>query len=257
MKRHQIILEKLRQEKYLEVADLCEKFDVSAVTIRKDLKFLEEKRLLYRTHGGASLDNPYINERAVVDKEKISVEEKNGIAQMAASRIVENDSIMIASGTTVQALSKFLVAKNKLTVITSSLYVVLELLPYKNIDILQLGGYIRHSSASVVGSYSEYILDNISCSKVFLGVDGIDFDYGLSTTNLDEAELNKKMITAAQKVIVLADSSKFGKKGFAKICSLSNIDEIITDKGISDYNVKRLKEKDIKITIANLPTRIN
>ena len=113
---------------------------------------------------------------------------------MAATRIVQNDSILITSGTTVQAFSKYIKAKNKLTVITSSLHVVLRLLNDKNIEILQLSGYIRHSSASVIGNYSEYILKNVSCSKLFLGVDGIDLEYGLSTTNLEEAELNQKML---------------------------------------------------------------
>ena len=251
MKRHQDILNRLEKEKHLEVLDLCEILNVSAVTIRKDLKLLEQKGLLHRTHGGASLENPYINERTVLDKEKISVEEKNGIAQMAASRIVENDSILIASGTTVQAFSKYIQPKNKLTVITSSLHVVLHLIHDKNIEILQLGGYIRHTSASVIGNYAEYILQNVSCSKLFLGVDGIDLEYGLSTTNLEEAELNKKMLNAAQKVIVLADSSKFGKKSFARICDLSRVDEIITDSGISDIKRKKLEEKEIKVTIVD------
>ena len=106
MERHSAILKKLSTEKYVEVLDLCESLGVSAVTIRKDLKLLEQKGLLFRTHGGASLENPYINERTVLDKEKIFVAEKNGIAEMAASLISENDAIMIASGTTVQALSK-------------------------------------------------------------------------------------------------------------------------------------------------------
>ena len=249
MQRHEIILNTLVKEKHIEVLDLCRQLNVSAVTIRKDLKFLEEKGLLFRTHGGASLENPYINEKGVVEKEKIYVEEKNGIAQAAAKLIDENDSIMMASGTTVQALSKFIKPKNKLTVITSSLHAVLHLIHDKNIKILQLGGYIRHSSASVIGSYAGDILNNISCSKLFLGVDGIDFEYGLSTTNLEEAQLNQKMLASAQKTIVLADASKFGKKSFAKICDLSAINEIITDKGISELTKKKLEEKGFKVTI--------
>ena len=187
MNRHQIILDILKKAKYIEVLDLCKQLNVSAVTIRKDLTLLEAKGLLFRTHGGASLDNPYINEKEVNEKEKISVEEKNGIAQAAAKLIDENDSIMIASGTTVQALAKFITPKNKLTVITSSLHVVLHLINNKNIEILQLGGYVRHSSASVIGSYASQILENVSCSKLFLGVDGIDLDYGLSTTSLERS----------------------------------------------------------------------
>ena len=242
MQRHETILNILAKEKHVEVLNLCKTLGVSAVTIRKDLRLLEEKGLLFRTHGGASLENPYIKEKAVVEKEKISVEEKNGIAQVAAELIDENDSVLLASGTTVQALSKYIKAKNKLTVITSSLYSVLHLIHDKNIEILQLGGYIRHS-------YASQILDNISCSKLFLGVDGIDFEYGLSTTSLEEAQLNKKMLNSAQKTIVLADSSKFGKKSFAKICNLNAINEIITDKGISPSVKQKLEENGVKVTV--------
>ena len=126
---------------------------------------------------------------------------------------------------------------------------VLHLIQDKNIEILQLGGYIRHSSASVIGSYAAHILENVSCSKLFLGVDGIDFDYGLSTTSLEEAQLNQKMLAAAQKIIVLADSSKFSKKSFAKICELNDINELITDSGISSSNKQKLEEKGIKVTV--------
>ncbi len=251
MKRHQDILERLQEEKYVEVSDLCKSLNVSAVTIRKDLKILEEKGLLFRTHGGASLDNPYINDRPVNEKEKISVSEKNEIAEAAAQLILENDSIMIASGTTVQALARCIRPKGKLTVITSSLNVTLELIKFKEVEVLQLGGYVRHSSSSVVGNYAAYILDNISCSKLFLSVDGIDLEYGLSTTHLEEAQLNKRMLTAAQKIILLVDSSKFGKKSFAKICDLEQIDEIITDKGISLSLIEKLEEKGITVTVMN------
>ncbi|MDX1364506.1 MAG: DeoR/GlpR family DNA-binding transcription regulator [Arenibacter latericius] len=249
MKRHQIILEKLAQEKYVEVVDLCKLLGVSAVTIRKDLKFLEEKGLLFRTHGGASLEDPYIIDRHVTEKEKISVEEKTGIAQAAAELIVENDSILIGSGTTVQALAKFSKPIGKLMVITSSIHVVLELIKFKEVEVLQLGGYVRHSSASVVGSYALQILENVSCSKFFLGVDGIDLDYGLTTTNLEEAQLNRKMLSSAQKTIVLADSSKFGKKSFAKICNLDQIDHIITDKGVSSTVLDKLEDMGILVTV--------
>jgi DeoR family transcriptional regulator of aga operon len=249
MKRHQTILDKLENEKYIEVLDLCQALDVSAVTIRKDLKLLEDKGLLFRTHGGASLENPYINDRHVREKEKISVEEKSGIAQAAARSISENDSIIIASGTTVQALARSIRPKGKLMVITSSLNVVLELIKFKEVDVLQLAGYVRHSSASVVGNYALHILENVSCSKLFLGVDGIDLEYGLTTTNLEEAQLNKKMLSSAQKTIVLADSSKFGKKSFARICGLEEIDEIITDDGIPRPVREKLEDMGIIVNV--------
>lgn len=248
MKRHQIILDKLDREKHVEVLDLCMSLSVSAVTIRKDLKLLEGKGLLFRTHGGASLKNPYANDRPVIEKEKISVTEKTGIANAAAATITNNDSILIASGTTVQALAKAIDPEKRLMVVTSSLNVAAELTKNPNIDILQLGGYVRHSSSSVIGDHAGRILESMSCSKLFMGVDGIDLEYGLTTSNLEEARLNQKMMASTNKVIVLVDSSKFGKRSFAKICEISQIDLIITDKGISRKTLERIEGEGVNVS---------
>ncbi|WP_031428340.1 DeoR/GlpR family DNA-binding transcription regulator [Flavimarina sp. Hel_I_48] len=249
MERHQLILERLREKKHVKVLDLCDELDVSAVTIRKDLKLLEEKGLLYRTHGGASLDNPYINEKPIQEKEKISVEEKSNIAETALKLILENDSIMLASGTTVQQLARAIVPLGKLNVITSSLHVALELIKNKDVEVIQLGGPLRHSSGSVTGHYAQHILSNISCNQLFLGVDGIDLDYGCTTTSLEEAVLNKKMMDCAQKTIILADSSKFGKRSFGKICEIDAIDEIITDDSLPLSVKNKLLEMGVKVTL--------
>ncbi|HEA30274.1 MAG TPA: DeoR/GlpR transcriptional regulator [Leeuwenhoekiella sp.] len=249
MERHQLILEDLREKKHVKVLDLCDLLDVSAVTIRKDLKLLEEKGLLYRTHGGASLENPYINEKPIQEKEKISVEEKSNIAEAASKLIKENDSIMIASGTTVQQLAKAIQPQGRLNVITSSLGVAIELIKHREIDVIQLGGHIRHSSSSVIGHYAQHILNNISCNQLFLGVDGIDLEYGCTTTSLEEAILNKKMMDCAQRTIVLADSSKFEKRSFGRICGLEYIDEIITDDKLPLSIRKKITDIGIKLTL--------
>jgi len=249
MKRHQLILDKLNHEHHVEVSDLCEELKVSAVTIRKDLKLLEDKGLLYRIHGGASLENPYINDRPINEKEKISVSEKSDISKKAAELIKDNDSIMIASGTTVQQLARSITNKGSLNVITSSLNVALELLHHQNIQVIQLGGNLRHSSSSVTGHYAQHILEHISCSLLFLGVDGIDLDYGCTTTSLEEALLNQKMMEASQRTIILADSSKFGKKSFGRICGLEQVDQVITDSGISPNLAKKIKDLGVKLSI--------
>ena len=148
------------------------------------------------------------------------------------------------------ALAREIVPQGHLTVIAAAINVTNILARNKNIDIIQLGGFVRNSSVSVVGNYAEKMLENFSCSKLFLGVDGIDLDYGLTTTNMMEANLNQVMIQAAQKVVVLADSSKFGRRGFGKICGLEAIDQIITDDKVSPLIVKDLEERGIEITIA-------
>ena len=247
--RHKFILSKLHEKGYVNVLELCKELDVSGVTIRKDLKLLEDKALLFRSHGGATIHNPYTIDKPVNEKENIRREEKSLIGQTAAALIVPNDAVIIASGTSVLALAKHIQPKGHLTVITGALNVALELLHRQEIEVIQLGGYLRNSSTSVTGSYAEKILEDFSCSKLFLGVDGIDMEFGLTTTNIMEAHLNQKMITTAQKTIVLADSSKFGKRGFGRICGLEDIDEVITDSGISAHIVKKMEDLGVKVTV--------
>ena len=247
--RHQYILSKLQKEGKVNVLDLCAELNVSSVTIRKDLKVLEDKNLLYRTHGGATASNPYTTDRPVNEKEKINSEEKSGIGEAAASLIQPNDCVIIASGTTVLSLAKHIKPEGNLTVITAALNVATELNRHPDIEVLVLGGILRKSSSSGTGMYAEKILDDFSCSKLFLGVDGIDPDFGLTTTHIQEAQLNRKMIQASQKTIVLADSSKFGKRGFGRICGLEDVEQVITDCGISDHWVEMLKGMGIEVTI--------
>jgi len=249
VKRHQLILQQLQVQKHVEVPELSEALEVSAVTIRKDLKLLEEKGLLFRTHGGASLESPYIKDRPVNEKEHLAVGEKASIATVAAQLIQAQESVIIASGTTMVALARAIPAQMPLTVITSALNVGMELLKRPEIEVLQLGGYLRHSSSSVTGPHAEQVLREIACSKLFLGVDGIDLDFGLTTTNIGEARLNQQMMQTAQQTIVLADSSKFGKRGFGRICAVEQVTHIITDTGISAGDEKRLKDLGVTLTI--------
>lgn len=247
--RHQYILSRLKKEGNVKVVDLCQDLNVSSVTIRKDLKLLEDKNLLFRTHGGGTSSNPYTVDKPVNEKEKIRAEEKSGIGAAAAALIEPNDCIIIASGTTVLSLARNIRPRGNLTVITAALNVATELNSHPEIEVLVLGGLLRKSSSSATGSYAEKILDDFSCSKLFLGVDGIDIEFGLTTTNVTEAQLNRKMISTSQKTIVLADSSKFGKRGFGRICGLEDIEQIITDSGISDHMKETLKGMGIEVTI--------
>lgn len=248
--RHEYILNKIKKEGKLNISDLVQEMKVSGVTIHKDLKILEEKNLLFRTKGGASIKNPYAGDRSINEKEFIQTEEKKKIAG-AALQFAENaDSIMIGSGTTVFALARALNPSSKLTVITPALKVGLELSNKANIEVLQLGGVIRANSSSVAGGYALQILQEISCEVLFLGVDGIDLEYGATISNLTEAALNRKMIEAAQSLILLADSTKFNRRGVAKICSLDQVDYIITDENIPERVIKNFEERNIKIIIA-------
>ena len=250
--RHDLIIKELDARGSVSVTDLSSILNVSEVTIRKDLTMLEQKNFLYRAHGKAIKINPYINDRDVNIKEKQNIAEKIAIGKCAADMIEPNDSIIIASGTTVQFFAREVHPSGHLTVITSAMNVAMELLDKPDIEIIQLGGIIRHSSASVVSEYAVRMLENFACSKLFLGVDGIDPVYGLSTTHLQEAILNRAMIASATKTIVLADSSKFGRRGFSKICDVGEVDMVITDSGTPRKMIEAMQEQGVKVTVVPL-----
>ncbi|MCJ0743177.1 DeoR/GlpR family DNA-binding transcription regulator [Pedobacter montanisoli] len=247
--RHQFIINKIQKDQYINVIELCKDLKVSSVTIRKDLKLLEDKSLLFRTHGGATLNNPYAVDRPVNEKEKIQSSEKNKIGMAATKLIKANDSIVIASGTTLLYFVKNIPSGLNLTAVSSSLNISLELMRYPDVEVIQLGGLLRKSSSSVLGAYAEQVLQDFYFNTLFLGVDGIDLEHGLTTTNAMEAHLNRKMIDVSQKVVVLADSTKFGKRGFGKICGFEDVDHIITDKGVSEQIINHLESMGVTVTL--------
>lgn len=247
--RHDLIIKELDARGSVSVTDLSDILNVSEVTIRKDLTMLEQKNILYRAHGKAIKINPYINDRDVNIKEKQNIAEKIAIGRRAAEMIEPNDSIIIASGTTVQFFAREVHPSGHLTVITSALNVASILSKDRNSEVIQLGGIVRGSSLSAVGCDTERMLENFSGTKLFIGVDGLDVEYGLSTTNLLEANLNRAMIRSAQKIIVLTDSTKFGRRGFSRICDVDEVNQIITDPGIPQHILDQLRQRGIDVII--------
>jgi DeoR family transcriptional regulator of aga operon len=248
--RHRFILDALRQKGAVSVAALSEAMDVTTVTVRKDLRLLEEKGALLRSHGGASLPDTYVNDRPIDEKMQIRVEEKQRIAARAVELLRPEEAVIIGSGTTVRAFAQAIPKTMKLTVLTGAMNVSLALLGHPEVELVQLGGVVRRSSASVVGHYAEGMLADFACTKLFLSVDGISPDFGLTTSNMMEAHLNAQMIKTVPQAIILADSGKFGKKGFGKICDLEEVHTIITDAGLPDAARRAMEDKGVHVLIA-------
>lgn len=248
--RHKYILDTLAKEGFVRVLDAAKHLDVTTVTIRKDLKLLEERGLLYRTHGSASPVNPHMKDRAITEKEKILPDEKRRIAVEAVKTIEEDDYIIINTGSTVCAFAEQLQAKGRLTVVSASIKATMLMSDKDDVNVIQLGGALRKRSMSVIGSAATDILKDITCSKAFLGVDGVDPEFGVTTSNMEEAELDRAMMNSALKTILLIDSSKFGRKGFGKICSLDKVDVIITDAAPPEAIRKDIEELGIEVIIA-------
>ncbi|WP_394287315.1 DeoR/GlpR family DNA-binding transcription regulator [Bacteroides pyogenes] len=249
IQRHKFILEQLKEKGCVKVLELSDQLNVSEVTIRKDLQYLEDRKLLIRYHGSASTPNLLISDTHIDIKEKLHTEEKERIAKAANKLLKADDKIIIASGTTLLAFAKNIEIQGNLTVITSAIKVSLALCYSPNIEVIQLGGIMRKSSASVIGHFAENILETFSCNKLFIGVDGIDLNHGFTTSNANESYINQQMIAATDEVIVLTDSSKFEKRGFSKICDLNKVSRIITDTNAPAYMVEVLKKRGIEIIL--------
>lgn len=247
--RRSSILQILRENSNVSVAELSKRFGVSEVTIRKDLNLLKERNLLVRTRGGAitSDQGAVENEVSLRFKTLAHYREKRAIGRAAAELIEDGDTIIIDSGTTALQVACNLHKFKNLTVLTNALNVAQEVLSYKRFNVILLGGYIRNSSESVVGALAELNLKMFYCDKLFLGVDSFNLENGISTPSIEEANINQIMIQRSRKVFAVFDSSKVNKRALAYITGLDQIDAVVTDDGMDKTMRKQLKAMDIKV----------
>ncbi|MEV5113541.1 DeoR/GlpR family DNA-binding transcription regulator [Peribacillus frigoritolerans] len=246
--RHQKIVELVNERSSIRVTELSEIFSVTEETIRRDLEKLEKETKLKRSHGGAvSLQEDdseiHFSERVITN-----VNEKKVIAYEAAKRIVEGDRIILDASTTAWYMSKAL-PNIPLTVITNSTKVVMELSKKEKIEVISTGGRLLSKSLSFVGPIAEKSLTMYHVNKTFLSCKGIHLEEGLSDSNEGQALLKKKMIERSDAVILMVDSSKFGKKAFSLIVPPSEVDEVITDREIDEASRKLLEKRNVIVTI--------
>lgn len=249
--RREYILQELENTGTIKVKDISTKFDVSEVSVRKDLKFLELKNLLLRTRGGAiKLNYSYSGDDSSINEKKFKHHaEKQLIGKAAASLINENDTIILDSGTTTLEIAKNLSKFQNLSIITNALNIALLLNEYKRFSVIIPGGYLREKSISLVGPIAESFLKNFYCDKLFLGIDSFNLEKGVSTPNLEEASMNQAMISISKEVIAVFDSSKLNRRSFATIAPISKINTIVTDKEINDNMKVELERIGIKVII--------
>lgn len=235
LERRLAIVEEISQHSLMKIRDFVQRFDVSEVTIRKDLIYLEEKNQLIRIRGGAirnNNNNDAYSHFSLNDKNEDSLYEKQLIGKAAAQLIQEGDTVILDSGTTTLEIVRNLARFNNLKIITTALNVAIALNEFKRFHVIIPGGYLNNDTLSLTGHMAEAFLENFYCDKLFLGVDSFSIEKGLSTPVPEEAFINQIMISIAKEVIAVFDSSKFHKRGFAFIADVKDIDTIITDSGI-------------------------
>ena len=247
--RRRSILEILNQEGRVLVGELARRFRTSQVTIRKDLDMLQANGRIHRTHGGAlpsregALEDPSLRE-----KEKLHRKEKLQIAAAAARMVKEGQVVILDSGTTATAIARALRKFENLTIITNAVNIAAEL-SGSSLEVILTGGTLRKNSFSLVGPIAEETLHRLNANILFLGVDGFDAHFGLSTPNLLEAKVNRAMMDVARIAVVVCDSSKFGRRSLSSIAPLSAVHHVITDRGIRKPDLAALKKAGIQLTL--------
>lgn len=241
--RHQIILELLTDCGVVDLQGLVHKTAASESTIRRDLALLEEKGLLKRIHGGATLPYSKIDEPDMRDKSTKNLQAKKAIAQEAVSLIRDGDCIYLDAGSTVSEMLPYLEAK-KVVVVTNGLMHIDALMAAK-IPTYLLGGRIKGNTKAIVGSVAQENLKQYRFDKCFLGINGIDLQLGLTTPDPEEGVLKKIAISLAEEAYVLADKSKFNETFFSKVGEVSeailitnNLDEALQKKIMEKTKVK-------------------
>jgi DeoR family transcriptional regulator of aga operon len=247
--RRRAIVAALNRDGRVLVKDLGAHFQVSQITIRKDLEVLQGRGLLHRTHGGALVPSSgALSDPSLQEKEKLHRTEKMRIAQAAVRLVEEGQSILLDSGTTTMAIARALRHFRKLTVITNAVNIAAEL-ANSEIEVILTGGTVRKNSFSLVGPLAEETLRHLSADTLFLGVDGFDTRLGLSTPNLQEAKVNRVMVEISRKVVAVCDSSKFGRRSLSTIVPPNAIHHVITDKKISKMDIQNLKDTGVSLTL--------
>lgn len=232
------------------VKNLAARYDTSQVTIRKDLEVLHSQGLVYRTHGGAlPIPTGALRDPSLREKEKLHRREKQLIGAAAARLVQEGESIILDSGTTTTAMARALREFRNLTVITNAVNIAAELAGTA-IEVILTGGILREKSFSLVGPLAEETLRRLRADLVFLGVDGFDVHFGLTTPNLLEASVNRVMVEIAKRVVVVCDSSKFGRRSLSLIAPISSVHQTVTDSRISKADLKTLGDAGIEVTLA-------
>ena len=191
--RHKYILDHLNKYGFVRITDVANELGVTKVTIRKDVKILEAKGLLYKVHGSARSANPHVADTDVHVKGNVNREEKERIARKAVELLNDNDSIIMASGSTIYAFAEAIKRefRSHLNVVTTFLKTSVLLNDVEEINVVQLGGCVHKKSLSAIGGYAEAALSDFSCSKLFFGVDGIDLEHGITTSTIEEAKLTQ------------------------------------------------------------------
>ncbi|MBO1337198.1 DeoR/GlpR family DNA-binding transcription regulator [Streptomyces sp. VRA16 Mangrove soil] len=239
--RQQEILRLARDGGRVDVLSLAEEFQVTAETIRRDLKALDRAGLVRRVHGGAIPAGRLDFEPDLAERESTAADEKDRIARAALAELPGEGSIVLDAGTSVARLAAMLPLESELTVVTHSLPTAARLADHPGIQLHLVGGRVRHRTRAAVDAWALRAYSEIRADVVFLAANGFSAASGLTTPDLAEAAVKRAALAAARRVVLLADSGKHGQEHFARFGDLADVDLLITDTGLADEDAAAIE----------------
>lgn len=248
--RRNAILDALRQKNFVSVGELSIRFDVSEVTVRRDLQALDEEGLLRRTHGGAVLSSPSTgHDPSFRTRMREQTAAKRAIGRAAAALLTDGDTVGIDVGTTTLEVANALGYRQHLTVFSASLQVALALAEGEA-DVYLLGGHLRKRELSLVGGLTLDALRKFHLDKAIIGAAGISATSGITESNLEDTEVKRVLIERARRRILVVDHSKFERVALAMVAPLSAIDVLVTDQAPTGALAAALRQAGVEVVVA-------
>jgi DeoR/GlpR family transcriptional regulator of sugar metabolism len=248
--RQSKICERFAKQPGATISDLAREFSVSEMTIRRDLAALEKTAGIRRTHGGAVLTERMVLEFDYRERRALNRAEKLAIASKAASLVEPGSRIILDTGTTTLELACLLRDMSNLTVVTPSLAVASELQHSPGVEVILLGGVVRHGSPDLTGAVTEHCLDLFQVDIAFQGAEGIGLDGSLYDRDLQLARVDKQMRQVAKKTCLLADHTKIGLTALARSGSIKDVDIFITDSGAPRSALEKFTRLGVQVLVA-------
>ena len=249
------IVEMVMEKGSISIPEICERFDVSEMTARRDLNELDRQGLLRRVHGGAIASLARSYEPPFPTRASKNLEAKLAIGLKAAELVFDGDSIALDVGTTTLEIVSGLKEKRNLTIVTSCLQiankVVSELSLSSDVRLIITGGIVRPRELSMIGSIPQTVYRDLHVDKAFIGIGGIHPIDGLTEYNLEDAQTKQILIQSAREKIVVADGSKFGLTTFASVSPLKAVNTVVTDRSASGDMIHKLRESGVNVVVAD------
>lgn len=249
--RHERIVELLSKSGSVEIKNLCRLFDVTEMTIRRDLDEIVEQGLAVRTHGGAILaDNNTLIEQPFEVRVKAGYDKKDAIARKALEYIQDGTKNFFNSSSTVFCLARRIEAERSLIIVTEAINIAYELNSRNNVVVIQIGGELRKNTISCIGYFAENMISQLHFDAAFIGVNAIDQEGNLYCRSTYEIGIYKKIFSSSKKIIVMADSSKIGVQDFSCIGHIKETTVLITDNESDKDILKKYSDYGVEVVIA-------